>query len=814
MRSRLNEPLLAEVALIDLGNLGADDIRVRLASAEDFARVGVERAYFLTSMSFDVQVNADGNGKVVLATKQALLEPYLDFILEVRWPEGRLLREYTVLVDIPSADSVQMVASPTRPTLESDTQIPAPTRSDREPLSSANNEADSEVVPAAVNPERAYTEGVQALPNPGERYLVQQADILWNVASRARPRNATVEQTMLAILAMNPSAFVRNNINGLKAGYVLYLPTEQDIKGTSADAVLAVAQQHYEWREGVTSTPSVRVVADVEPTRDTEVNELGESSSAVPSAEASAARVDTEARVAAADIASDAAVQASPEQDAVPATTPVMTVENQQLAQLQSQFAALSDQLMQLRSLIEEKDQKILALQDELQKNTLAQAGGTRIDVQTVTDEVSPAPAPAPGLIPDASASKGLPWWLYALGGVVVMGAITVVALWRRQAPQQGGQASAPERNRTQTAAPAGEVSAAVAAESVNESAQSDMADAQERQDLQDKMLAQIESERGYGRQLLNEYAEQRQPSALAEADIYLAYGRPQQALDILKASLDDSLESSPARLKMIEIYLAHDRLDEAKVLVNDLERLRDTASLRRGLELLKAYKAKAEPEPAEIGDLLEDTSAPTSADALAPLDYETVDMTESAPRVEPEPELGHGVEQISATAVSSSAEVDQVAIDDSDWSLEAELEAPSPAAEREPVTTQGALDEVVSDVDLSLDLSLGEPSLTDLAAQGAELNKPDTTPQRLPPELAAVLGTDIPPPLAEVDYHDDEDGLIYATEADPIDTKLDLARAYIDMGDEDGARPVLEEVIREGNLSQQAEASDLLSRL
>jgi FimV-like protein len=79
-----------------------------------------------------------------------------------------------------------------------------------------------------------------------------------------------------------------------------------------------------------------------------------------------------------------------------------------------------------------------------------------------------------------------------------------------------------------------------------------------------------------------------------------------------------------------------------------------------------------------------------------------------------------------------------------------------------------------------------------------------------LPPELAAVLGTDVPPPTVQ-DEDNEPQGLVYAAEVDPVDTQLDLARAYIDMGDEDGARPVLKEVISAGDLRQQAEARELL---
>ena len=91
MQSHLNEPLRAQVQLLDVKNLNKEDIKIRLATQEDFDRLGVERAYFLTSIQFDVVI-AGSNSKIILRTDEPLLEPYLDFLVETRWPAGRLLR--------------------------------------------------------------------------------------------------------------------------------------------------------------------------------------------------------------------------------------------------------------------------------------------------------------------------------------------------------------------------------------------------------------------------------------------------------------------------------------------------------------------------------------------------------------------------------------------------------------------------------------------------------------------------------------------------------------------------------------------------
>ena len=100
VHSHLNEPFHGEVALLDAETLEVNELRVALASEEAFARLGVERVFFLTQLRFEVQT--DGAEKHVLLTTEApLREPYLDFVMALHWPQGRLLRDYTALIDLP-----------------------------------------------------------------------------------------------------------------------------------------------------------------------------------------------------------------------------------------------------------------------------------------------------------------------------------------------------------------------------------------------------------------------------------------------------------------------------------------------------------------------------------------------------------------------------------------------------------------------------------------------------------------------------------------------------------------------------------------
>jgi pilus assembly protein FimV len=99
LESFLNEPLRASVDLLNMGGLHEDEIKIRLATTEDFDKLGIERNYFLTSITFNVVADGHGGARIEISSEEPVLEPYLDFIVEARWPSGRLIREYTVLVD-------------------------------------------------------------------------------------------------------------------------------------------------------------------------------------------------------------------------------------------------------------------------------------------------------------------------------------------------------------------------------------------------------------------------------------------------------------------------------------------------------------------------------------------------------------------------------------------------------------------------------------------------------------------------------------------------------------------------------------------
>lgn len=101
LKSSLNQPLVAEIELLDAKTLAPGEVVPVLASAEDFNRAGVDRQYFLTDLTFTPILRPDGKSVIRVSSTKPVREPYLNFLIEVLWPSGRLLREYTLLLDPP-----------------------------------------------------------------------------------------------------------------------------------------------------------------------------------------------------------------------------------------------------------------------------------------------------------------------------------------------------------------------------------------------------------------------------------------------------------------------------------------------------------------------------------------------------------------------------------------------------------------------------------------------------------------------------------------------------------------------------------------
>jgi len=249
MNSALNEPLNARIELLSATPEELDNLNLGMASVDTFERYGLDRPFFLQDIKFNIvrSGSADGN-YVEVRSGTPMAEPFLTFLVEVSWSRGRLLREYTVFLDPltfapPAADSAPVVQAPSRATPSDSGRIerqapvsaPAPTR---------------QTTPQQAKPQ-PVADDTPFDTSTGADYSVRRGQTLWTIALQVRPDSRlSMNQTMLAIFEANPEAF-GGNINILRAGAGLRIPSADEIFRISRGEALAEAQrQHAEWVGG------------------------------------------------------------------------------------------------------------------------------------------------------------------------------------------------------------------------------------------------------------------------------------------------------------------------------------------------------------------------------------------------------------------------------------------------------------------------------------------------------------------------------------------------------------------------------------
>jgi len=263
--SALNEPLRAEIPLLSATPDELANLSVTLASSETFARYGIDRPFFLQDIEFNVVGGASGS-VVQLRSRSPITEPFLTFLVEATWPSGRLLREYTVLLDPPTyvppaAQQAPAVTAPSRSAPADSGQIERlqPVTPEQPPKPATQARPAPQPQPSRP-PQPAPSAPVDDSPYDtaaGGDYVVARGDSLWAIASRMRPDGRlTMNQTMLAIYEANPDAF-GGNINVLRAGAALRIPSADEIFRISrGNAFSEVKRQNEAWGSGYTAPPA------------------------------------------------------------------------------------------------------------------------------------------------------------------------------------------------------------------------------------------------------------------------------------------------------------------------------------------------------------------------------------------------------------------------------------------------------------------------------------------------------------------------------------------------------------------------------
>jgi len=537
LHSTLNQPLDAEIKLLQTRDLDKGEILAALASSEDFKRAGIERNYFLTGLKFTVDLKAPGGPVLRVRSDRQVQEPYLNFLIETRWPAGRILREYTLLMDLPvftedAAPAVQ-AAKPAAPKPQNKVQ--------RRPKPS------EPVTRPVAEPEEPRTSVAQNDVESTSSYgPVGANETLWGIASQVRPsRGASIQQTMLAIQRLNPEAFIDGNINRLRRGQVLRIPTESEISRlTARQAIAEVAQQNTDWSGNANG--DVGAPIDAASSRSRRNTSSEQASGRVTLASAS-------------ETAGSASRGAGSGQAELSQALEQLDKSRRENDELKSRLADLEAQIETMERLVEVSSEQMRALQLAAEKGDAAVADEAQQDVidplndaykdsiesasqdseklaelvpdELATDEQSteaaeveakpePAkakPAPKKKVAAVVSTPKAEPGivdilmdnLLYIGGGLVAV-LLAVWALLRRRKDDD------------------------------EEAIEPELAAAAFDNQLEQSEATSVEPE---------------ESDVLSEADVYIAYGKFDQAEELLQGHLSAQSDDSAARLKLLEVY-------------------------------------------------------------------------------------------------------------------------------------------------------------------------------------------------------------------------------------------------------------------
>ncbi|QPK62180.1 fimbrial protein FimV [Methylomonas sp. LL1] len=883
LHSALNQRLNAEIRLNLAAGENPADISVRLAPPEKFDKAGVPWNYFLSKIKFEPVVQSNGAVIIKVTSREPLTEPFLDFLLEVNWPQGSQIREFTVLIDPPAE-----YGAPVMPTLAA---------------SPYQVEALDEYQPPVRKPRAAKKRSVRTetasnitpqTPTSGEYGPTRTADTLWRIAERlGSERNVPTNQMMRALYQANPDAFVGNNIDSLKKGVVLKIP--------ETDAILQSGGPR-----GKQTPPAPKAVA--------------------PSPKALELVAPTEAKI------TDTHEPVKPGQESGEpgdvSSTGGGTSPTGQDVELQTRIDRLEQQLNMMQQLLALKDQQLAALQSN-DKQAAQQAADSAQNLTRPTPTQTPEPQTTPATQPQTTAEpavqppavvatqpptvqptppapvkpkpkpakpitpapveaeEGLfssPLYNLAMGGMGagILGLLGWL-LWRKRNIENQTNTESMFASASQIKMPDSDSSLSVPVMDMSSTGAYDVGTVGESSFISDFTPSDFEAFD----------TDQSEVDPLSEADVYLAYGRYQQAEDLIRHAIKDQPEKDEYKLKLLEIFYANENKDRFAEYAQELadagkntDRPFWTKVTDMGKELI--------PESVLFGgttkDFSHDHSAPQTSDSHASAkaaptseqahfdsvddldfgqesshddlaDLNTLSLPDMALMDDINSELAElqltGPEETPAddnsldfdlSAFSGKADTEQATIREAAPDIESidfDLSSLAQTAPKPADTAEEKAADTLEGFDFNFDLESTEPSSEDgtpLADTKASLEEPLDMASLESfdfPEFESLSTKDKPDQVGpatnnnaidtpdEFDFNfdfnapsslsidDDVDlGVADLTDMDEFETKIDLAKAYIDMGDAAAAKAIAEEVLKKGTAEQQQAAQALLDEL
>ncbi len=784
LHSALNQKLYAEIPLLVSPGEDISQIRVSLAPPNAFSKAGLTRPYYLSNLRFKPVKKSDGTVVVQVTSSDVIREPFLDFLLEVDWPQGRMLREFTVLLDPPVTFENVVTVAQSKPTVEK-----------------SGNEVQSRPPVSTVKQQVQETFVI-----PSSEYgPVKRNESLWAIAKKLKPQaSVTTEQMAMALFNANPGAFYNNNVNELKAGVTLKVPEASQVVQLSPSQARKEFQQQYQtWiarRQQSTQSGSKPLTVAEEVNRlkleAPKESDIQEAQSELPVIEMPGQdNPKTLEMIESLRQENDLLRQRL--EDLEKRMTALMEIKNAQLAQLQNAGARQSQEKTLDQSKTIEEQSKGTQQGEKIASVPTAE----KQSLPVVTPKpVKPAeqakPTPKPVSVPkpvqageesDFSVSVfSNPLYLGIGSFSFMLLGVAGFLIWRRRvaAEEQADSLLADsflmdleeeEQQQENITAPSPASDKQPQAAAVSASAPVEESSFLSEFTPSDFDILETESDA---------------VDPVAEADVYLAYGRYQQAEELIQQALEDEPKNPELQLKLLEIFYAK---EDAEAFENYASKLQAKGRHKDGL-----FWAKV----AEMGREL----CPQSS--LFDLDSEEATLVED----------DWDSEEESADSIDLEADLDEQVNDQESLAFDlgdeavVDFSADSPEDEFADDENKSLEIEASESSDNALDFDLSGINL-DSESKGAEatgeesVDEPENSDFTFNLESMGIQGQNEESDETEEEAFD-------LTDMDEMETKLDLARAYVDMEDVDSAKDILEDVFAHGNEKQKEEAKALMGKL
>ncbi|MES2366688.1 MAG: FimV/HubP family polar landmark protein [Pseudomonadota bacterium] len=857
VRSALGQPLNAEIELLAKDKTELDALSARLAGNDAFREAKINPAAALYNLKFTVDKKPDGHAILKITSSKPINDPFLDMLIELDWATGRMVREYTVLLDPPGVAMAQTTVAPLQVTSAQTAGNGAGTSmgSTTEAQPSAGSKAGN----GSTNARKPTNAAGKSVAQPGNIH-VKRGDTLTAIASRTKPDGVNLEQMLVGLYRENHKAFDGDNMNRLKAGKILKMPTKEQVAAIPvSEAARDIKLQSADWQSyrqklasEVASTPaapekSAQAVGKIMPKVEDKAAQaqagkdvLTLSKGEAPAGKAASGK-DTK--------------QIAASQNKLSAMQEDAAAQQKALQDANNRVAALEKNIQDMQRLLDIKSQALAELQNNAAKaksnppqTTTPNVAAPVVPPVSVKPASPPPPAttkPAtPAAVAPASGNGGTSWYenidpLYLGGGALAALLLALLAFMMHGKRRRKGLSNFEDSIMAGTDIRANTVYGTQGAGSsaVNTSGTSFLTDF---------------SQAGLGT------IDTHDVDPIAEAEVYMAYGRDAQAEEILKEALTKDPGRHEIHLKLLEIYAARKNLPAFESIATELYAAlggestpvwAKAAELGRKLdpnnplynntgEILQPEGAGNNKDAAATAVMAaagmatvalasrrreDDHDAPAGSEAHhdeASSDFShQLEMTGTAPDTADQGlDFTSGVEQgIIAEAVEKHAAHEDLVFDDLD-----SMDLPD---EKVNIEANPVADDELDFPDLNFSAPDFNSGVTARPAESEETAENGLDFDFDLPETEAPLATSESNTAPDLDFSDisldlNDIGDMGAS-GDEVDeafqevaTKLDLARVYQEMGDKENAREILQEVLQEGNATQKEDAQMLLTQI